>query len=231
MRKHIPNIFTSLNIICGFLGITQAFSSSEDGLMIACYLVGLAAVFDFIDGLSARLLDAYSDLGKQLDSLADMISFGVLPGIIMFKLLIVVSPSGSMLPYVASVIPLFSALRLAKFNLDDGQEYSFIGLPTPAHAIFIASLPLAGNQHQEISLLVNPEALALLSGISSLLLVAKIPMFSLKMKSNSWKDNKTQYLFLIVSLIIILSFHFIGFTIVIILYILTSLLNSIFKPN
>jgi len=231
MQKHIPNIFTALNIICGFLGVTQAFSSHENGLLIACYLVGIAAIFDFIDGMSARLLGAYSDLGKQFDSLADMVSFGLLPGIIMYKLMLVSSPSGSMLPYAATVIPLFSALRLAKFNLGADQEDSFIGLPTPAHAILLASLPLAGYQHVDISILVNPEVLALLSGITSFLLVSRVPMFSLKMKTALWSENKTQYLFIVTSLIIISVFHFIGFTIVIILYILTSLLKSIIKPS
>ncbi len=231
MKRHIPNIFTCLNIICGFVGITQAFSTTENGLLVACYLVGVAAIFDFIDGMSARLLGAYSDLGKQLDSLADMISFGLLPGIIMYKLLLTTAPPGSMLPYAATVIPLFSALRLAKFNLDDDQDGSFIGLPTPAHAVFIASLPLAGYQHIEFNLLVNPEALALLSGITSLLLVSRIPMFSLKMKSAGWSENRNQYLSIIAALIIISVFHFIGFTIVIILYILTSLFKSIIKTS
>ena len=231
MRRHVPNIFTSLNIICGFIGITQALNTAESGLLIACYLVGLAAIFDFLDGLSARLLGAYSDLGKQLDSLADMVSFGLLPGMIMYKLMLVVSPAESMLPYVAAVIPLFSALRLAKFNLDDGQKETFIGLPTPAHGIFIASLPLAGYQYSEISILVDPVALALLSGITSLLMVSKIPMFSLKMRTKRWSNNKIPYLFIIGSLIIISIFHFIGFTIVIILYILISLIRSIVQRS
>ena len=156
MKKHVPNIVTSLNAACGCIGIGLAFKGE---LVFASYMVGLAAILDFMDGMLARLLNAKSKFGKELDSLADLISFGVLPGFIMFSLLdMCFNESGgwvSYIPFIAFLIPVFSALRLAKFNTDHRQSDYFIGIPTPANAIFISSIPLILNYQPEQILVIS----------------------------------------------------------------------------
>ncbi|OZA56958.1 MAG: CDP-diacylglycerol--serine O-phosphatidyltransferase, partial [Sphingobacteriales bacterium 39-40-5] len=142
MKKHIPNSVTCLNLFSGCLGIVFAF---QGNLIWASYAIVIAAVFDFFDGMLARLLKAYSDIGKELDSLADMVSFGVLPSVIIYQLF-ALSPQidfgADWLSFSAFIIAVFSALRLAKFNIDTRQSENFIGLPTPANALLIASFPL-----------------------------------------------------------------------------------------
>ncbi len=153
MQKHIPNFFTLLNLLCGCCALLFSF----DNLVISSYFVGIAVVFDFLDGFAARLFNAKSDIGKDLDSLADVVSFGVVPGMILFKLIETFFVTGEYrndnlfyIPFIAFLIPLFSALRLAKFNNDERQTDAFIGLPTPANAILIASFPLILNQHSTL---------------------------------------------------------------------------------
>ncbi|QMU30191.1 CDP-diacylglycerol--serine O-phosphatidyltransferase [Adhaeribacter radiodurans] len=232
MKKLIPNTITCLNLFTGCVAIFAAF---QDSLAFAAYLVYLAAIFDFLDGMIARLLHAYSEIGKQLDSLADMVSFGVLPGVIMFKLMqkaIRSSESASLLtmelfPFFAFLIIIFSALRLAKFNIDSRQTTSFIGVPTPANTLLISSLPLIldndlFNLHYFI---LNPVTLSVLTLIMSYLMVAEIPLFALKFKNFTWKDNSIRFIFLIIALPLLFLLKFAAIPVIIVLYILLSLIK------
>ena len=231
MKKHIPNFITLLNLFSGCIAIAAAF---EGNLILASWLVGLAAIFDFLDGMAARLLHVKSAIGKELDSLADMVSFGLLPGVIVFQLLNLNPALQSIyIPYIAFLIPIFSALRLAKFNTDTRQEEMFYGLPTPANAILIASFPLILDQNMFVfgldfgfinSILINQWFLVSLSVLLSWLLVAEIPLMSLKFKSLSWVDNRGRYILLLLSLILLIIFQFAGIPIIISLYILISLI-------
>lgn len=231
MKKHIPNFITLLNLLSGCIAIAAAF---EGNLILASWLVGLAAIFDFLDGMAARLLHVKSAIGKELDSLADMVSFGLLPGVMVFQLLNLNPELQSIyIPYIAFLIPIFSALRLAKFNTDTRQEEMFYGLPTPANAILIASFPLILDQNMFVfgldfgfinSILINQWFLVSLSILLSWLLVAEIPLMSLKFKSLSWVDNRARYILLLLSLILLIIFQFAGIPIIITLYILISLI-------
>lgn len=194
MIKHIPNTVTCLNLFSGCVGVWFAFNGNYEGVALA---VIFSAVFDFLDGMAARLLRAYSPMGKELDSLADVISFGLVPGALVFHML---SPDLSHnYAFVGFLITIFSALRLAKFNIDERQTSSFIGLPTPANAIFWAGIALAWSE----LLIANPYILLGLTVFFSYLLVAEIPMFSLKFKNLNWKDNKVQFVFLAGSVLLI----------------------------
>ncbi len=253
LKKHIPNAITCCNLLCGCLAIVQAF---EGNLVYAAYLVGLAAVFDFFDGFAARLLCVTSPIGKDLDSLADMVTFGVVPGIIMFQLLRItlmnnfinslntnISSGVQKMPYLTNalskeniisflpfIIIVFSAIRLAKFNNDTRQTTSFIGLPTPANAILICSFPLilAHTNSQLIQDIVyNPFFLIFTSILLSILLISEIPLFALKFKTFSWSGNRTRYIFLGISLVLVCVFQFVGVPLIILLYILMSI-NSNF---
>jgi CDP-diacylglycerol---serine O-phosphatidyltransferase len=229
MKKHIPNFITCLNLFTGCVAIYIAF---QGNLVFAAYLVGLAAVFDFLDGMVARLLHAYSEIGKQLDSLADMVSFGVLPGIIMFQLMrksAMADPNTSLLqaevfPFLAFIIIIFSALRLAKFNIDTRQTTLFIGLPTPANTLFIASLPLilATDQFNLSQYFMNQYVLLGLTLFLSYLLVAEIPLFALKFKNLAWKDNATRFIFLLIAIPLLFLLKFAAIPMIIVLYVLLS---------
>ena len=229
MKKSIPNFITCLNLFTGCVAILIAFQGS---LEYAAYLVGLAAVFDFLDGMVARLLHAYSEIGKQLDSLADMVSFGVLPGVIMYKLMqksAMVDPNTTLMqaeiiPFAAFIIIIFSALRLAKFNIDSRQTSSFIGLPTPANTIFIASLPLilAADSFNLSGYILNIYGLMALSGILCYMLVAEIPLFALKFKNLTWKDNAVRFIFLLTAIPLLFIFKFAAIPVIIVLYVLLS---------
>ena len=231
LRSQLPNILTCVNMVCGSLALVMAMSPDPSKLLWASYLVGLAAVFDFLDGMAARLLKSYSDFGKQLDSLADMLSFGIVPGVIMYLLILSEANKGEeWLAYCGLAIPIFSALRLAKFNISDNQSDSFVGLPTPANAILIASFPLVlddGNSPL-LTIIENPHFMAAMTILLSLLLVSRIGMFSLKLRTTKWSENKLQYLFLVLSLILILLFKQTAIPIIIILYILISTIRFLF---
>ena len=220
MKKHVPNFLTSLNLLSGCIGIVFAFNGE---LTISVYLIWLAMIFDFADGFSARILKVKSDIGKELDSLADMVTFGVLPSIIMF-ILLREEFSEEWVPYLAFLIAIFSGLRLAKFNVDKRQEESFIGLPTPANALFISSLVF----FQEI---LPSYVLILITLVFSFLLVAELPLFSLKMKSFGWKGNEIRIVFLVVSLLLILFFQLAALPLIIICYILFSLFANLVKNS
>ena len=232
MKKHLPNAITCLNLFCGCLAIYFTFHGN---MVNAAYMVGLAAVLDFMDGMLARLLKAYSEIGKQLDSLADMVSFGVVPGVVMFHL-IATSLAGessflgldtTIFPFLAFLITIFSALRLAKFNIDTRQTTSFIGMPTPACSIFVCSLPLilANDSFGVSDIILNPYLLGGLTLLLSYLLVAEIPLFALKFKNLSWKDNSVRFIFVMMAVILIALFQFAAIPFVIALYILLSILK------
>ena len=229
MKKNIPNFITCLNLFTGCVAIYIAF---QGNLVMAAYLVGVAAVFDFLDGMVARLLHAYSEIGKQLDSLADMVSFGVLPGVIMFQLMrksAMADPNTSLyqaelFPFLAFIIIIFSALRLAKFNIDTRQTTLFIGLPTPANTLFVASLPLilAADQFNLSRYFMNQYVLLGLTLVLSYLLVAEIPLFALKFKNLAWKDNATRFIFLLIAIPLLFLLKFAAIPVIIVLYVLLS---------
>ncbi len=235
IKKHIPNFITLLNLVSGCIAIVFVF---DGNLSMASYLIFLAALFDFFDGMAARLLKVKTDIGKELDSLADIISFGLVPGFIMMKLIQqsigiaeVNDGIAFVLPYVALLIPVFSALRLAIFNTDNRQTYNFIGLATPANAILIASLPLIIEQKTTLlglepvwfaNLISNLYVLVVLTIILSLLLVAEIPLFSLKISKSHPVQNRIKYIFAGISIILISLFYFVAFPIIMLIYILLS---------
>ena len=221
MKKHIPNFITSLNLFSGCIAVYLAFQGNFQGVFIA---ILASAVFDFFDGFAARLLKAYSPMGKELDSLADVVSFGVAPGAIVFSLLYKANIH-EWLPYLGFIIPVFSALRLAKFNIDERQTSSFIGLPTPANAIFWAGLVFSYADF----LVSNVWLLIALTLVFSYLLVAEIPMFALKFNNYSFKNNKIQYLFLFVTIILLTIFQLNAFAPIIGWYILLSVGLSLTK--
>ncbi len=216
IKKHIPNSITILNLLAGSVGVYYAFQANYK---IAFFAVLLAALFDFLDGMAARLLKAYSPLGKELDSLADMISFGFLPGVIAFTLLSQ-ADINTWLKFIGFLIPAFSALRLAKFNIDDSQSSSFVGLATPANAIFWVGLGFSFSE----KIIEFPWLIVLLIVILSSLLVSKLPMFALKVNSLKWSENKMQYIFLIGSIALLIFFGWTAFAPIIAWYIFSSAL-------
>jgi CDP-diacylglycerol--serine O-phosphatidyltransferase len=272
IKKHIPNMITCGNLFCGCLAIVCAFNGN---LVWSAYLVGIAAVLDFFDGFVARLLKVGGELGKQLDSLADMVTFGVVPGVVMYHLLRLsftttgggwvvypplsalanttpaeIHPVPELLTYAAFLITIFSALRLAKFNIDTRQTTSFIGVPTPANSILICSFPLIlglnstgstntikGLEYEEYffsvqpnsmahDILLNPYFLVCLTLLMSYLLVAELPLFALKFKNFGWTDNKIRYSFLIISVVLLILFQFVAIPFIIFLYIVMSVINN-----
>ncbi|MCF8367559.1 MAG: CDP-alcohol phosphatidyltransferase family protein [Bacteroidales bacterium] len=239
MKKHIPNTITLINLFCGCLSVVFAF---ENNLIFASLFIGIAAVFDFFDGFMARILHAGSPIGKQLDSLADVVSFGLAPGVIIYQLLLmnINLPQWKLegiylIPLVAFLIPMFSALRLAKFNIDERQLEVFYGLPTPANALLIASIPLILNQSTFVFgldysfikiILSNSFFLISLSLLLSWLLVAEIPLFSLKFKNFKWEKNKYRFFLIIISVILFVLVQFAAIPLIIFTYILLSLSSS-----
>jgi len=237
IKQHIPNTITTLNLIAGSVSLTFAL---QNNLVWAAAMIFVAAIFDYLDGTAARLLEAYSELGKQLDSLADMVSFGVAPGIIVFKLLSV-SCEGScnviermhITPYFALLIPVCSALRLAKFNIDLRQEINFIGLPTPANALFFASIPLVLWVQPKLFSIVkldffvdffsNTRVLSVLAILFSYLMISEFRIFSMKIKTLTWKGNELRYALLITSIILVLLFSLSAIPLIIVIYILLSI--------
>ena len=223
--RNIPNTLTSCNLFSGCIAAYMAFHGNYKEALL---FIVLGAMFDFFDGMTARLLHVSSPIGKELDSLADDITFGLAPAAIAFSLFKEVyypdflMPVAGIMPYTAFLIAVFSGLRLAKFNIDERQTISFIGMPTPANALFWASLAVGGHSFL-ISDNFNAIYLFVLVVVMSLLLAAELPMFSLKFKDLSWGHNKVSYIFLIVSLPLLIIFQLSGIAAVIIWYILLSL--------
>ena len=226
------------NLLCGCLAIVNIFHGRWDNMAL---LVGIAALLDFADGFTARLVNNQSEFGKQLDSLADMVTFGVVPAVVMYHLMLKSQFLElydnpllyKFLKYYMFIIAVFSALRLAKFNLDKRQTNYFIGLPTPANTLMIISLPLIvyNNTFGLQRYLLNPWMLAGIASLSAWLLIAEIPLISLKFKNFSWQDNKAQFLLLILSLILIPVLKFAAIPLIIILYILLSLISPPVSKN
>ena len=235
MKKHIPNAITCLNLLSGCIGIVMAFNSdlADAGyfnIKYAGVAILVAAVFDFLDGMLARLLQAYSDIGKELDSLADVVSFGVLPSVIVYQLFQQAPQLGILSQYInysAFFIAIFSALRLAKFNIDLRQNEHFIGLPTPANAILIASLPFIVTEGSSFlsAYVLNPFFLFIFSLGMGLLLVMELPLMSLKFKDLSIKNNLFRYILLFSAALLILIFNFAAVPIIIFLYIVLSIIQ------
>jgi CDP-diacylglycerol---serine O-phosphatidyltransferase len=273
---NIPNLFTATNMLCGVTAIFLSFCGRVD---LAPYFIFLGAILDFFDGFLARLLKQQGELGKQLDSLADMITFGLAPGVFMMVVIayattslegLAIFPMGeyvsadisiqtnsfaaecalhwnqwttnflgfekmNFLPFCGLIIPFFSMLRLAKFNIDTRQSESFIGLPTPANTIFFTAFPLllaaygnaAGWQHDLIIGLIQPAVLIPIILIMSLMLIAELPLFALKFKSFKWKGNEIRYTFLISCGILIPVLRIWSIPIIVILYLLFSLINNV----
>lgn len=231
VKKIIPHAITSANLFCGCVAITQI---AMGNLAIASFLVLLGAFFDFFDGLAARLLKVTSPLGAQLDSLADVITFGLVPAYLAFSWLNQIEPTK--FNYLAFLIAIFSAVRLGKFNIDTRQTDSFIGLPTPANALFWISLPLIQWQvENNIGLIQIKELMFvfeqayLIFGfivLLSFLLIAELPLIALKFKNLSWKSNQFRWILLISSLLLIVLFLFAAIPIILLLYVILSIIQT-----
>jgi len=227
LKKHLPNAITCANLFSGCIGIVLAFKGE---LIAAAYAIFLSAIFDFFDGLASRVLKSFSGIGKDLDSLADMVSFGVLPAVIMYQIFLQahqIDKVSNYLNFIAFLIPVFSALRLAKFNVDTRQAENFIGLPTPANAILIASFPIIINHNNSYytPFLANPYVLLCFTVIMCSLLVVEVPMMSLKFKNRDFNQNIYRYLLLLFAAILILFFKFAAVPVVILFYIILSLIQ------
>lgn len=228
MTRHIPNAITCCNLFSGCIACVMAYEMKYE---LAVGFIILGAVFDFFDGMLARLLKVSGPLGKELDSLADDITFGLAPAMIVFSLFKEVHypdflfPFAEYMPYTAFLIAVFSALRLGKFNIDPRQSSSFIGVPTPANALFWGALVI-GLHDFLLSAHFNAIYLFALVCLTSWLLIAEIPMFSLKFKNLSWKDNKVKYIFLLVCIPFILLLGVGGLAAIIIWYVFLSALTQ-----
>ncbi len=247
LKKYIPNLFTLMNLLSGTIAILLA---TTDRLVAAAFFVFLGIFFDFFDGFFARKFNVQGELGKQLDSLADVVTSGVAPGIVMFQLLLFASKGTYFmqlsseqntwqtlnetyyyfLPFLGLLIPLASAYRLANFNIDERQSDSFIGLPTPALSLFVMSLPLIisySNMPFAVELIQNKFFLIAVTLIGCYLLNAEIPLFSLKFKDYSWVSNKVKYLFLIASIILLTFLQTVAIPLIIIIYVLISIIDTV----
>lgn len=243
LKKHIPNILTLGNLFCGT--VATIFAIKGDFVATAI-LVLIGIGFDFLDGFVARILNVQAELGKQLDSLADMVTSGVVPGLVMMQLLVnafdtdavgyfgidTYAKTGSIVPYIGLLLTLLAGYRLAKFNIDERQSDSFIGLPTPAMCLFIVSLPLIAeysNQAFFVGLIHNKVFLIAITFILSFTMVSELPLFSLKFKNYSIKDNVIKYGFLLFSIVLLIALKFVSIPVIILLYILLSLINNLKK--
>lgn len=218
LSSYIPNVITCCNLAAGSLAVIMALRGTFEQ---AAILILIAAVCDFLDGLSARLLHAYSPMGKELDSLSDLVSFGLAPGLMVYTLLsdYLLLPYGNLsnLAYIALLIPIAGGLRLAKFNIDDRQSTSFIGLPIPANALFWIGICFADTRNWHPGIILG------LILLFSYLMVSNLPMFSLKASNLSWSNNKLRYILVITTLGLLIWLGPTGFAGAIIAYILLSL--------
>ena len=249
MKKHIPNLFTLMNLFSGMIAVIMA---ATDELLLAALFVFLGIFFDFFDGFFARKFNVAGELGKQLDSLADVVTSGVVPGIIMFQLMLYAGKGqwfmelscevGNwheyqdtyyyFLPFSGLFITLAAAYRLANFNIDERQTSSFIGLPTPAFSIFVVSLPLIlfySDNSFFIALLQNFYVLLGITILGCYMMNAEIPLFSLKFKNYKWKGNETKYLFLLGTAIMLFSLQTVAIPLTILLYVLLSVIENRIK--
>lgn len=222
MKKHIPNTITCCNLISGCIATYFAF---QGDFTLALLFIIIGAVFDFFDGMSARLLSVSSPIGKELDSLADDITFGFAPSAIVFSYLCTFHIHLPFVPFLAFIMAAFSALRLAKFNLDERQALGFIGLPTPANALFWGSLICGLQEH---GFVFDGLEWVILVGtfISSYLLIAEIPMFALKFKHWGWKGNEIKYIFVLSCIPLLLILGISGFAAIIAWYVVLSVIAN-----
>lgn len=231
IKKQVPNIITLLNLFCGCIAVVFV---AELNYEMAFFFVCLGIFLDFFDGFFARLFKVSSPLGLQLDSLADMVTSGVVPGYVMYSMLkLSQNPASTdiIIPYLGFIIALGSCYRLANFNIDTRQTDSFIGLPTPANSLFILSLPLVLKHFDSLvvfDILTNQWILLVITLISAYILNAEIPLFSLKIKDFSFKKNALQIVFLTLSLLLLLLFKYLGISLIIITYVLLSVVNNKF---
>ncbi|VXC32067.1 Phosphatidylserine synthase [Flavobacterium sp. 9AF] len=243
ITKFIPNTLTLFNLLSGLIAIICVFNNFYDHAFI---FVCLGIFFDFWDGFLARKLDAQSPIGLQLDSLADMVTSGVVPGVMLYKLFDTIQQNQpeymlteetfymGVVPYLGLLIPLASCYRLANFNIDTRQTNSFIGLPTPANALFIMSIPMiqyVDNYQWLTDALDNPYVLLGITLLSTYLLNAEIPLFALKFKTFSWKEAKLQISFLIVALALLLMLNFVAIPLIILVYISLSVVVNRFQKS
>ncbi len=238
IKKHIPNLITLGNLFCGTIATIYAVQAD---FVFAGLFVILGIVFDFFDGFAARLFNVSGELGKQLDSLADMVTSGVVPGIIMLKLIEVntINASSSFfgnsfleISLVGLVLTLGACYRLATFNIDTRQSDSFIGLPTPAMSLFVISLPLIqeySNIEFALNLITNNYFLIIITILLTYLMNAQLPLFSLKFKDYSVKNNLIKYVFLIASLLMIIFLQYISIPLIIIVYVVLSVISNFSK--
>ena len=230
MKKHIPNTITCCNLISGCIATFWAFQGDYP---LALLFIVIGAVFDFFDGMTARLLHVSSPIGKELDSLADDITFGFAPSAIIFDFLCKFHTHLYFVPFLAFVMAAFSALRLAKFNLDERQALGFIGLPTPANALFWGALIFSLDYRTMFEPYLLPDhwfyiVLALIP-VSCYLLVSEIPMFALKFKTWGWKGNEVKYFFLLTCIPLLVLFGISGIAMIIAWYVLLSVITSLRK--
>jgi CDP-diacylglycerol--serine O-phosphatidyltransferase len=244
--KHVPNALTCGNLICGCLALVKCV---EGDLVWTAYFIWIGAVFDFLDGLAARGLKAYSAIGKDLDSMTDLVTFGVVPGMIMYRILEMITSgyfmrdiyfgvemSTRFLPWVAFVIPVLSAIRLARFNNDPAQTEDFIGLPTPACALLISSFPVIFRIYQPFlsseqvftagGVFFNPNNLSLICVLLSLLLISKIPLFSLKLRDLSLRKNIYRYIFISGGIVAFVLFRSVAIPVLFLFYLLLNLIRN-----
>ena len=222
MKKQLPNILTLCNLILGLMAIF--FGLTNPNLILCSWLIFAGILFDFLDGKMARFLKVTSEYGKQLDSFADMVTFGIAPAVIVFQMIQKNNPE---LAYIAFIIPVFSAIRLAKYNIDEKQGSSFIGLTTTVNAVLFSSLPLIQeyNSFQYIqSLLSNTLFLSILTTVFSLLLVSNINTFSLKFYAANKSEKKLKIGFVIFSFTLILFLKYLSLPIIIFFYMLLSII-------
>ena len=230
--RHIPNVLTCLNLLCGCIGVVEAF---HNNIIISCGLIGIALIFDFFDGFAARILNVSSPIGRDLDSLADMVTFGLLPSIIVYQLLMQSIPDlmGIWKAYPAFLIAIFSAIRLAKFNNDPRQSDSFIGVPTPANALLIASLPVIVLTQDEYwkTLIVNTSNLLILTVVMCYLLIAEIKLIALKFKTFGWQGNEFRYSFLVLTVLLLTLFKILAIPLILVIYIVLSVTANFTKKS
>ena len=228
LKAQLPNFITLLNLLSGVLGILWVLEGQP---LYGAYFVILSATFDFFDGFAARLLKVQSDMGKELDSLADVVSFGVLPGILLYSLT-KSQTEASFLPYCTLIIPMLSAYRLAKFNLDTRQSDRFIGLPTPANALLLTTIPYLAARWPELSpWLSSPIALVVIAWLTSLLLVAELPLIALKFKNSSLTDNSYRYALLVIGAVCLVWLQLAGIPLVILAYLLLSGMENMLRKK
>lgn len=233
LAAHIPNLMSLLNLLCGVMAIVSIFQFE---LHQASWFIVAGALLDFSDGLVARMLKAHSELGKQLDSLADVVTFGVAPGLIGYRLLF--DAHGlQWFTLVPLMVPLFGALRLARFNIDPRQSDAFIGIPIPANALFWLSLPLILHYQSTFPLvLMSPEwvsepyLIVPAAVLLSLLMVSSLPMMALKFKTFGWAGNQFRAIFILLSTVLVFIFFFEAIPIILLLYVIISLIQTIGKP-